>query len=205
MLLFAGLGNPGTRYAHNRHNIGFMTIDRIAERWKATPWRERFQGLVAEAVIHNEKVLLVKPQTFMNESGRSIGEVQRFFKISNADSVVFYDELDLAPGKMRVKTGGGASGHNGLRSIISHCGQDFKRVRLGIGHPNDRNVVVHYVLGDFSKAETEWVEDLTQACAASADLLVSKQDASYQNKVHLALEARGWHISKTAEIMPKGG
>ncbi|MDR1828915.1 MAG: aminoacyl-tRNA hydrolase [Methylobacteriaceae bacterium] len=203
MQLIVGLGNPGSRYAHNRHNIGFMCVDAVARRWNASPWRRRFHGETADAVIGDEKVLLLKPQTYMNESGHSVAEAQNFFKIPLNDVTVFYDELDLPPGKMRVKTGGGTAGHNGLRSITAQCGSGFRRVRLGIGHPVDRNAVTYYVLGDFTKGEREWVEDITRFCADAADLLVAGREASFQNKVHLAMEAEGWQVEKQAVLLPK--
>jgi len=192
MRLFVGLGNPGPRYAKNRHNIGFMAADGIARAHNAGPWRRRFQGETAEALIGGEKVLLLKPETFMNESGRAVAEAQRFFKIPLDDVTVFVDELDLPPAKLRVKLGGGNAGHNGLRSITAHCGNDYRRVRLGIGHPGHKVLVQPYVLGDFGKSEEPWVEDLTRAIADSAALLARGDDASFQNKVHLAMEARGW-------------
>jgi PTH1 family peptidyl-tRNA hydrolase len=192
MRLFVGLGNPGPRYAKNRHNIGFMAADAIARAHNAGPWRRRFQGETAEASIGGEKVLLLKPETFMNESGRAVAEAQRFFKIPLEDVTVFVDELDLPPAKLRVKLGGGNAGHNGLRSITAHCGNDYRRVRLGIGHPGHKVLVQPYVLGDFAKSEEPWVEDLTRAIADSAALLAKGDDASFQNKVHLAMEAKGW-------------
>jgi PTH1 family peptidyl-tRNA hydrolase len=192
MRLFVGLGNPGPRYAKNRHNIGFMAADAIARAHNAGPWRKRFQGETAEAVIGGEKVLILKPQTFMNLSGQAVAETQRFFKIPLDDVTVFYDELDLPPAKLRVKVGGGNAGHNGLRSITAHCGNDYRRVRLGIGHPGHKPLVQPHVLGDFAKAEEPWVEDLLRAIADHAALLAKGDDASFQNKVHLAMEARGW-------------
>ena len=192
MRLFVGLGNPGSRYARNRHNIGFMAVDEVARAHRAGPWRRRFQAEAADAVIGGEKVLLLKPQTYMNESGRAVGEAQNFFKIPLRDVTVFYDELDLPPAKLRVKVGGGNAGHNGLRSISAHCGNDYRRVRLGIGHPGHKPLVQSHVLGDFGKAEQEWVEDLCRIIADHAALLARGEDGSFQNKVHLAVEARGW-------------
>jgi len=192
MRLFVGLGNPGARYARNRHNIGFMAVDAIARAHNAGAWRRRFQGETADATIGGERVLLLKPATYMNESGRAVAEAQNFFKIPLADVTVFYDELDLPPSKLRVKVGGGNAGHNGLRSITAHCGNDYRRVRLGIGHPGDKSLVHGYVLNDFAKSEEPWVEDLCRACAEFAPLIVKGEDASFQNKVHLAMEARGW-------------
>ena len=192
MRLFVGLGNPGSRYARNRHNVGFMAADAIARAHDAAPWRQRFQGSAAEAVIGGERVLLLKPATYMNESGRAVAEAQRFYKIPLADVVVFHDELDLPPGKLRVKVGGGNAGHNGLRSITAQCGNDYRRVRIGIGHPGHKDRVHPYVLSDFAKAEEPWVEDLCRACAEFALLLAKGEDATFQNKVHLAMETRGW-------------
>lgn len=191
MLIFVGLGNPGGRYARNRHNIGFMALDQIARLHRASPWRARFQGEACEATIGGEKVILLKPMTFMNESGRSIGEAARFFKVAPAEVVVFHDELDLAPAKLRVKLGGGNAGHNGLRSTTASIGNDYRRVRMGIGHPGDKALVHAYVLNDFGKAEQDWVEDLCTACADNAALLAAGDDAGFQNKVHLFMEARG--------------
>jgi len=192
MRLFVGLGNPGSEYARHRHNVGFRAVDEIARVQRAGPWRRRFQGLTADATIGGEKVLILKPETYMNESGRAVSEAQRFFKIPLADVTVFYDELDLAPGKLRVKLGGGNAGHNGLRSITAHCGNDYRRVRIGIGHPGHKALVTRHVLGDFAKSDEPWVEDLCRAVADHADLLARGEDASFQNKVHLAMEARGW-------------
>lgn len=191
MKLFVGLGNPGARYAGHRHNIGFMAIDAIAARHARAPFRARFQGEVAEAQIGPHRVLLLKPLTYMNESGRSVSEAMRFFKIDLADVCVFHDELDLPPAKLRVKRGGGNAGHNGLRSITAHCGNDYARVRLGIGHPGVKDLVHAYVLSDFAKAERGWVEDLCGAIAAAADKLAAGEEASFQNQVHLALRAAG--------------
>ncbi|GAU83571.1 aminoacyl-tRNA hydrolase [Bosea sp. BIWAKO-01] len=191
MLIFAGLGNPGARYARNRHNIGFMAVETIARTYRASPWRSRFQGEACEATIGSEKVILLKPQTYMNESGRAVGEAARFFKIAPADVIAFHDELDLAPAKLRVKLGGGNAGHNGLRSMTAAIGNDYRRVRMGIGHPGDKALVHAYVLNDFGKAEQPWVEDLCTACADYATLLAAGDDAGFQNKVHLFMDARG--------------
>jgi PTH1 family peptidyl-tRNA hydrolase len=191
MLIFAGLGNPGSRYAGNRHNIGFMALDEIARVHRASPWRSRFQAQASEATIGNEKVVLLKPQTYMNESGRAIGEAARFFKVEPADVIVFHDELDLAPAKLRIKLGGGNAGHNGLRSTTAAIGNEYRRVRMGIGHPGLKELVHAYVLNDFGKAEQNWVEDLCTACADNAALLAAHDDAGFQNKVHLFMDARG--------------
>ena len=192
MQILVGLGNPGPRYAGNRHNLGFMAIDAIASAFRAAAWRRRFQAETAEATLGTERVLLLKPQTFMNESGRAVAEAARFYKSQLSEISVFHDELDLPDAKLRVKTGGGDAGHNGLRSITAHLGGAYRRVRLGIGHPGDRNLVHPYVLSDFAKAERPWVEDLCAACAEFAPLLVRGEEASFQNKIHLAMQARGW-------------
>ncbi len=196
MLLFVGLGNPGRQYARNRHNIGFMALEAIARRHGFAQARARFQGLVSEGTIAGEKVLLLQPQTDMNESGRSVGEAARFHKIPLGDIVVFHDELDLAPAKCRIKIGGGVAGHNGLRSITAHVGNDYKRVRMGIGHPGDKALVHGYVLNDFAKSEEPWVEALCDALADNAPLLVKGDDAGLQNRLHLALEAKGFDTVK---------
>jgi peptidyl-tRNA hydrolase, PTH1 family len=192
MLVIAGLGNPGARYARNRHNIGFIAVDTIAEWSRFGPLRARHQALAAEGLIGDERVMLLKPQTYMNDSGRSVGEALRYLKLDLGALVVVHDELDLAPGKVRVKVGGGDAGHNGLRSITAHVGPDYKRVRIGIGHPGDRALVHNYVLSDFAKSEAGWVEAVCRAIAEAAPLLVAGQDASFQNKTHLAIEAAGF-------------
>lgn len=192
MLLFVGLGNPGRQYARNRHNIGFMALDAIAREHRFAPFRARFQGRISEGQIGGERAILLEPETYMNESGRAVGEAARFYKIGLPDIVVFHDELDLAPGKCRIKVGGGAAGHNGLRSITAHIGNDYKRVRLGIGHPGDKALVHSYVLNDFAKSEESWVDALCDAVARNAALLAQNQDATFQNKVHLFMEAAGF-------------
>jgi PTH1 family peptidyl-tRNA hydrolase len=191
MLLFVGLGNPGARHAHNRHNIGFMAVEAIARRYAFAPFRSRFQSRASEGQIAGERIVLIEPQTFMNESGRAVQEAARFYKIGLEDIIVFHDELDLAPGKLRVKVGGGNAGHNGLRSITAHIGNDYKRVRLGIGHPGDKALVYSYVLNDFAKGEESWVEALCKASADEIPLLVRGDDAHFQSKMHLAMEAAG--------------
>lgn len=187
MLILAGLGNPGAKYAGNRHNIGFMAADAIASRWRFGPERARFQSLAAEGSIDTPagpvKALLLKPQTYMNESGRAVDEAMRFFKLKPADVVVFYDEIDMAPGRFRMKTGGGAAGHNGIRSIISLVGADFRRARMGVGHPGDKELVHGHVLSDFAKSEKSWLEPLINACADELPLLVAGEDEKYQNEV----------------------
>jgi PTH1 family peptidyl-tRNA hydrolase len=191
MLLLVGLGNIGAKYATNRHNIGFMAVEEIARRHSFPPWRARFQGQCSEGVLKGEKTVLLKPSTYMNESGRSVREAAQFYKTALDSLVVFHDELDLAPSRLRVKTGGGNAGHNGLRSITAHMGNDYVRVRLGIGHPGDKDRVHSYVLGDFAKSEAEWVDVLTRAIADQIELLASRQFALFQNNVHLALESAG--------------
>ena len=198
MLLLVGLGNPGPDYAANRHNIGFMALDEIARTHRAAPWRARFQAQASEATIGGEKIILLKPQTYMNESGRSIGEAARFFKVAPADVIVFHDELDLPPAKLRIKLGGGNAGHNGLRSTTAAIGNEYRRVRMGIGHPGDKAMVLYYVLGDFPKAEWPWVEDMCTACSDAAGLLAAGEEASFQNKVHLFMEAHGHGVAKAA-------
>jgi peptidyl-tRNA hydrolase, PTH1 family len=192
MHLFIGLGNPGARHAKNRHNVGFMALDAIAREHRAAPFRARFQGAASEARIGPDRVVLLKPETYMNDSGRAAGEAMRFYKIALENVIVFHDELDLAPGKVRVKVGGGNAGHNGLRSLTAHLGNDFRRVRLGIGHPGDKSLVYPYVLSDFFKGEWPWVETLCDVLARNAALLVGGEDASFQNKVHLAMHAAGF-------------
>jgi PTH1 family peptidyl-tRNA hydrolase len=192
MVLIVGLGNPGARYADNRHNIGFQVADAIAERHKATPWRRRFSGETAEVMLGPPRALLLKPLTFMNESGRAVGEAARFYKLTQDEVIVVHDELDLAPGKVRVKKGGGVAGHNGLRSITDHIGNDYRRVRIGIGHPGLKDIVHQYVLSDFAKSEWPWVDALVDIVADNAALLATGEDASFQNRVHLAMDAKGF-------------
>jgi len=183
MLLLVGLGNPGPDYARNRHNIGFMAADLLARRHSFGPWRSRFQGETAEGSINGEKVLLLKPATFMNLSGQSVAAAARFLKIPLSDIVVMHDELDLPPGRLRVKTGGGAGGHNGLKSIDSHLGKDYRRVRLGIGHPGDKDRVAGYVLSDFAKADEGWLSPLLDAVVESLPLLLDGDEAGFMNRV----------------------
>jgi peptidyl-tRNA hydrolase, PTH1 family len=192
MLLLVGLGNPGARYAGNRHNIGFMAVQEIAKRHGIGPWRRRFQGVACEGPIDGERALLLLPGTFMNESGRAVAEAAHFYKLPLNDITVLHDEIDLTPGKVRVKIGGGIAGHNGLRSISEHIGNDYRRVRIGVGHPGNKDLVQHYVLSDFAKSESGWVEALLSIIADNAGLLAHGEDASFQNKVHLAMEAKGF-------------
>jgi len=192
MLLFVGLGNPGAKHAGNRHNIGFMVVDAIAKRHSFPPWRRRFQGVATEGTLGGEKVLLLLPGTYMNESGRAVAEAMHFYKLALGDIAVFHDEIELPPIKVRVKTGGGIAGHNGLRSISAHVGNDYKRVRLGVGHPGVKDMVHPHVLGDFAKSERPWVEALCEVIADNADMLAQGKDASFQNKVHLTMDAKGF-------------
>jgi peptidyl-tRNA hydrolase, PTH1 family len=192
MRLFVGLGNPGAKYAHNRHNIGFMAVDEIARRHGFAPWRRRFQGETSEGSLDGERVVLLRPMTFMNESGRAVREAASFFKLAPGEVTVFQDELELPSAKVRVKVGGGIAGHNGLRSISAHIGNDYRRVRLGIGHPGVKELVHGYVLSDFAKDERPWVQALCEAVAESAGLLTTDRDSTFQNKVHLAMQARGF-------------
>jgi PTH1 family peptidyl-tRNA hydrolase len=184
MLLLVGLGNPGSKYAGNRHNIGFMAVDAIARAHGFGPWKKKFQGELAEGQIDGVRTLLLKPQTFMNESGRAVGEAANFHKLGPHEVVVFYDEIDLAPGRFRMKTGGGAAGHNGIRSIIaSSVGEGFRRARMGVGHPGQKELVHHYVLSDFYKAEAEWLQKLLDACARAASFVAKGEDEKYQGEV----------------------
>jgi peptidyl-tRNA hydrolase, PTH1 family len=192
MWLLVGLGNPGPRHAGNRHNVGFMALEAVARRHRIGPWRRRFQGVAAEGTIGGERVVLLLPGTYMNESGRAVQEAAHFYKIDVSHIVVFHDEIDLPPAKVRVKTAGGIAGHNGLRSISSHVGNDYRRVRIGVGHPGAKELVYPYVLGDFTKAERPWVEGLCDIIADNAATIVSGQDSAFQNKVHLAMQAKGF-------------
>jgi peptidyl-tRNA hydrolase, PTH1 family len=188
MLLFVGLGNPGLKYSSNRHNIGFMAVDEIVRRHSFLSWRKKFHSEISEGKLSGEKVLVLKPQTFMNESGRAVGEAVRFHNIDLDKVYVFYDELDLEPGKLRVKVGGGAAGHNGIRSIAAHIGPDFKRVRLGIGHPGDKDMVMPHVLGDFAKSDRDWLSKLLEGVADEVELLAEGLDEKFQSKVALVLK-----------------
>jgi len=192
MLLFVGLGNPGPKHASNRHNIGFMAVQAIARRHNLSPWRRRFQGVAVEGNIANERALLLLPGTYMNESGRAVAEAVNFYKLEPGSVVVFHDEVDLQPAKVRVKIGGSDAGHNGLRSITAHLGNDYKRVRIGIGKPDVKELVPTHVLGDFAKSEWAWVEALCDVIADNAPLLIEGKDSTFQNKVHLAMEAKGF-------------
>jgi PTH1 family peptidyl-tRNA hydrolase len=183
MLILAGLGNPGAKYEHQRHNIGFMAVDAIGRRWSAGPERSKFASVVSEATVGGEKLILLKPQTYMNESGRAVAEALKFFKLEPDSLVVFHDELELAPGRFRMKAGGGTSGHNGLRSIGQHIGPHFRRGRMGIGHPGHKDRVLGHVLSDFHKVDQAWVEALCKAIADALPLLVAGEDERYQAEV----------------------
>jgi peptidyl-tRNA hydrolase, PTH1 family len=184
MLIIAGLGNPGREYAKNRHNVGYMAADAIAAAQDFPPFRKKFQGEASEGTIAGERVLLLKPTTYMNESGRSVGEALRFHKLAIEDVIVIHDELDLAPGKVKVKRGGGNAGHNGLRSISGLVGNDYRRVRVGIGHPGNKSLVLDSVLGDFAKDDWLWVKPLCERIAKHVELLVKGDDAGFLNKIY---------------------
>jgi PTH1 family peptidyl-tRNA hydrolase len=192
MLLFVGLGNPGAKYQNNRHNVGFMVVDEIARRHGFAPWRRRFQGETAEGTLERERVILLKPMTYMNDSGQSVQEASNFFKLAQGEITVFHDEIELPPAKLRVKVGGGIAGHNGLRSISAHVGNDYRRVRLGVGHPGIKELVHGHVLNDFAKDERPWVDALREAIAENVGLLATNRDSTFQNKVHLAMQAKGF-------------
>jgi peptidyl-tRNA hydrolase, PTH1 family len=192
MLLLVGLGNPGAAYVGNRHNVGFVALQAIAKRHGVGPWRRRFSGVACEGTIDGVRALLLLPGTYMNDSGRAVAEAVQFYKLTAGDVTVVHDEIELPPGKVRVKVGGGIAGHNGLRSVTAHIGNDYRRVRIGVGHPGAKEAVERYVLSDFAKSERPWVEALIDIIADNVDLLVHGRDASFQNKVHLAMAARGF-------------
>ena len=202
MRLFVGLGNPGVKHAHNRHNIGFMVVDEIARRHGFAPWRRRFQGETAEGTLDGERL------TFMNESVRAVKEALEYSGLGLAELLVFHDEIELPPSKLRVKVGGSDAGHNGLRSISSHVGNDYKRVRLGVGHPRDwlgpghpslKDVVHRHVLSDFAKSDRPWVESLCEAVADNAALIATDRDSTFQNRVHVAMQAKGFTSKENGE------
>jgi PTH1 family peptidyl-tRNA hydrolase len=197
MKLFVGLGNPGAQYARHRHNVGFVALDKIVDAHNLGSWRKRFQGETAEGTLGGERVVLLKPTTYMNDSGRSVGEAARFLKIDNADIYVFHDEIDLAPGKLKVKAGGGNAGHNGLRSVTAHMGNDYHRVRIGVGHPGAKDAVAHYVLRDFAKVEYAWLDPLLDAMAEAAPFLAKGDSARFLSQV--ALKTRGDDASEERE------
>jgi PTH1 family peptidyl-tRNA hydrolase len=190
MKLIVGLGNPGEKYAGNRHNVGFMAVDRIADAHGLPAWRKRFQGVATDGEIGGERVLLLKPQTYMNDSGRAVGEAVRFLKIAVEDVIVIYDEIDLAPGKLKVKAGGGNAGHNGLRSISAHIANDYGRVRIGVGHPGHKDLVAGYVLKDFAKADRVWLDPLLDAIAGAASELAKGDLVRFSTAVALQLDPR---------------
>lgn len=197
MKLIIGLGNPGAKHADNRHNIGFMAVDAIFRHHGLSSWRVKFSAELAEGKVGNEKTILFKPQTFMNLSGQAVGEAMRFYKLNPEDLIVFYDELDLAPGKIRIKRGGGHGGHNGIKSLDAHCGKDYKRVRLGIGHPGHKDKVNAHVLGDFAKADQVWLEPLLDRIGEHIGLLVAGNDSSFMNKISLTT------VTEKAKPKPK--
>jgi PTH1 family peptidyl-tRNA hydrolase len=187
MLIIAGLGNPGAKYAGNRHNVGFIAVDAIQRRAGFSPWSKKFKAEISEGEIAGEKVLLMKPQTFMNLSGESVGEAMRFYKLEPGHITAIYDELDLAPGRTRLKTGGGHGGHNGIKSLDAHCGREYRRLRIGIGHPGSKEQVHNHVLGDFAKSDRVWLDPLMDAIADNAEMLVKGEDSQLMNKLTLAV------------------
>ncbi|WP_374597805.1 aminoacyl-tRNA hydrolase [Brevundimonas sp.] len=204
MIIIAGLGNPGPKYEKNRHNIGFMAVDEIARRWRFGPERAKFQSVVRDGEVEGTKVLLMKPQTFMNESGRAVGEAARFYKIKPSDVIVFHDEIDLAPGRFRMKTGGGAAGQNGIRSLISHLGADFRRGRMGVGHPGESHLVMPHVLGDFHKAEMAWLDPMLTAIADALPFAVAGEDERFQGEVMRLAPAPKFSPRQAAEKAARG-
>lgn len=199
MLLIVGLGNPGAKHARQRHNVGFMAVDAIHRRHSFGPWRKRFHGEAAEGTLASEKCLLIKPQTYMNRSGQPVGEAAGFFKLVPDDILVIHDEVDLPPGKIRMKTGGGVAGHNGLKSIGAAIGSDFRRLRIGVGHPGAKERVPHYVLHDFAKADAVWLQPLLDAIADHAPLLAEGKDSTFANRLHEAVAKPGERKNTTAD------
>ena len=191
MHLLVGLGNPGDDHRSNRHNIGFLAADAIAARHGFGPWKQKFRGLIAEGSLCGERALILKPQTYMNRSGDSIAAALNFYKLEAKNVIVFYDEIDLAPGKVRVKVGGGTGGHNGIRSIDPQIGTEYKRVRLGVGHPGSKDVVIHHVLNDFTKADNAWLDPLLEAVADNACMLTEGDDNGFMNKLAIAVRGDG--------------
>ena len=204
MKLIVGLGNPGAKYAQNRHNVGFMALDSIADQHGFAPWRAKFQGQISDGRIGRHKVLLLKPGTFMNLSGQAVGEAMRFHKLTPDDITVFHDELDLAPAKIRVKTGGGHAGHNGLRSMHQHIGADYHRVRMGVGHPGHKDAVAGYVLRDFAKADADWLDDELRGIADGVEHLLDGDSARFLNTVALRLTPARSSTTKPKPIKPVG-
>ena len=203
MKLIVGLGNPGAKYARNRHNIGFMAVDEIASAHGFSPWRAKFQGQVSEGRLGSEKVILLKPETFMNLSGQSVGEAMRFHKITPADVIVFHDEIDLAPAKIRCKTGGGHAGHNGLRSIHAHIGAEYDRVRMGVGHPGHKDAVPGFVLRDFPKADADWLDDELRGISDGIVYLVEDDAPKFLNAIGLRLTPARSSTSAPKPVKPK--
>lgn len=205
MLLLVGLGNPGPEYARQRHNVGFIAVDAIHRHHGFQPWRRRFSGEVAEGTLSGEKVLLLKPLTYMNDSGRSVQEAARFYKLAPQDIVVIHDEVDLPPGKTRMKVGGGAAGHNGLRSIDAAIGPDYRRLRIGVGHPGVKEAVPGYVLHDFPKGDAEWLVPLIDAIADNAPLFAEGKDNTVANRLHALSgpEKAGKKAAPAAPVAPK--
>ena len=204
MHVIAGLGNPGRKYANCRHNAGFMAVDAIARRHSFSPWTKKFGAEIAEGRLGGGKVLLVKPQTYMNLSGQAVGDALRFFKLDAGDLTVLYDELDLTPGRIRIKTGGGAGGHNGIKSLNAHCGKDYTRVRIGIGHPGDKAKVTGHVLGDFAGTDHVWLDPVLDAIADNAGMLVKGDHSGFMNKIALAAPSGGSSAEKTGSPPRKG-
>ncbi len=202
MIIIAGLGNPGTQYASNRHNIGFMAVDALQRLPSFSPWSKKFKAEISEGEIAGEKVLLIKPLTFMNLSGEAVGEAMRFYKVKISDIIAIHDELDLVAGRARIKTGGGHGGHNGLKSIDAHCGKDYRRLRLGIGHPGDKERVNGHVLGDFSKSDKVWLEPLIDAIADNSDMLIKGDDSQLMNKLALAVGVKSEEKKASAPAKP---
>ena len=204
MFLITGLGNPGAAYENNRHNAGFMAADSIARRHSFSPWSRKFRGEIADGTIAGEKVLLLKPSTFMNLSGDSVGEAMRFYKIPLSGLIVMHDELDLPPGKVRVKTGGGHGGHNGLKSIDAHCGKDYRRLRIGIGHPGDKTLVHNHVLGDFAKADQTWLSEMLDGIAEHIGLLMKGDESTFMNRLSGAAKPSAGATVTKAAAQPAG-
>ena len=202
MLLVVGLGNPDPEHAWNRHNIGFMVVDGIAQRYRFASYRNRFRGLISHGEIESERVAIFKPTSFMNESGRAVGQALRFFKLSLNQIVIVHDDLDIVPGKVRVKTGGSAAGHNGLRSIDSHIGKEYLRIRLGVGHPGDKAMVTKYVLSDFAKDDQSWLDRVIPAVADAIPFILRGDEPGFTNKVSLLMNPRSEKLRPSARAAP---
>jgi PTH1 family peptidyl-tRNA hydrolase len=183
MMLFVGLGNPGSQYEKNRHNVGFMAVSRIVENHNFSPWKNKFQGSISNGLLRNQKIIILKPNTFMNLSGQSVGEVIRFYKIPSSKVIVFHDEIDFPLGKLKFKSGGGHAGHNGLRSISEHIGSDYIRIRIGVGHPGNKNAVANYVLGDFSKVEQETITQILEVISTEAPDLTLENTTDFGKSI----------------------